>query len=58
VRRRRFELAPELSAAGSPLLLRAGFGEIERPLVSVPERGAGSREILIGAHVKSIVILE
>jgi V8-like Glu-specific endopeptidase len=55
---RRIELAPELSAAGSPLLMRAGFGEIERPLVPVPERSAGPREIAIGAHVKSIVIVE
>lgn len=55
---RRLELAPELSAAGPPLLMRAGFGEIERKLVAVQERGAGSREIPIGAHVKSIVIVE
>jgi V8-like Glu-specific endopeptidase len=55
---RRIELAPELSAAGSPLLMRAGFGEIERPPVAVPERSAGPREIPIGAHVKAIVIVE
>jgi V8-like Glu-specific endopeptidase len=58
---RRIELAPELSAAGAPLLMRAGFGEIERKLV-VPEHRAehstGHREIAIGAHIKSIVIVE
>jgi V8-like Glu-specific endopeptidase len=55
---RRIELAPELSAAGAPLLMRAGFGEIERQPAVVPERSAGPREIPIGAHVKSIVIVE
>lgn len=59
---RRIELGPELSAAGSPLLMRAGFGAIERQVVAAaavsPERGAGSREIPVGAHVKSILILE
>jgi V8-like Glu-specific endopeptidase len=58
---RRVELAPELGAVGSPLLLRAGFGELERPSPS-PAAGAqpstGGREIPIHTHVKSIVIID
>lgn len=53
---RRVELGPELIAAGPPLLLRAGFGELER--AAVPERSGGQREIPIDGHVKSILIVE
>jgi hypothetical protein len=59
---RRIELAPELSAVGSPLLLRAGFGELERPVAPAgpaqTEPSPGPREIPINGHVKAIVVIE
>lgn len=56
---RRLPLPPELTAAGLPLLVRACFGELARAdehgeVASHPE----GRQIPIGAHVKSIVIIE
>jgi V8-like Glu-specific endopeptidase len=55
---RRVELGPELSAAPGLLLLRAAFGELERPPVAVSERSSGQREIPIDGHVKAILIVE
>jgi V8-like Glu-specific endopeptidase len=64
---RRLELAPELDAVGRPLLLRAGFGELERQAIppspagtepSTSEPGATPREIPINTHVKSIIIVD
>jgi V8-like Glu-specific endopeptidase len=55
---RRIELAPELSAAGPPLLLRAGFGELERQVAPGSEPSPGPREIPINTHVKAILVVE
>lgn len=54
---RRVELGPELAAAANLLLARAAFGELERPPVAT-ERSSARREITIGGHVKSILIVE
>ena len=61
---RRVELPPELRAAqGGLLLLRAGFGELERKPAAAPNgsqtpESMGKREIPVGAHVRAIVIVE
>jgi len=55
---RRLPIPPALAAAGLPLLIRACFGELERPGLTA-ERGAPiERQIIIDAHVKSISIID
>ena len=54
---RRLPLAPELEAAGMPLLVRACFGELERAAPAETPELPG-RQIPIDGHVKSIVIID